>query len=106
MNQYLKEQFNELISKVVVEIERIQKIMDEQRMEVDFLAHSNIEIINKKGEVLASETESTINRDLEDLKSKVKEIYDKSWKTMKSDDYFEKRKTSNASSKAKVMQYQ
>jgi hypothetical protein len=48
----------------VVEIECIQKLIDDQRLDTDSLANSNIEIINKKGEMLASETESTINRDL------------------------------------------
>jgi hypothetical protein len=62
------------------EIERIQALIDEEKHFDSLLAHSNVDLTHKNS--LASETESTINKDLEDLKSKVRDIYEKNFKNM------------------------
>lgn len=80
MNAHLQQQFQILIDSILAEIQRIQSLIEEQRHPENIFTYSNLDILQKNNEVCASETESTINKDLEDLKSKVKDIYEKSYR--------------------------
>lgn len=80
MNAHLQQQFQILIDSILTEIQRIQSLIEEQRHVENIFTYSNLDILQKNNEVCASETESTINKDLEDLKSKVKDIYEKSYR--------------------------
>lgn len=63
------------------EIERIQSLIEDHRDHDRSLNHHIFEITPKNSEACASETESTIHKDLEDLKAKVKEIYEQKYTT-------------------------
>jgi hypothetical protein len=71
MNSHLQQQLTLLINSIMGEIERIQSIIEEGDHDHSISRHI-LEITPKNSEACASETESTIHRDLEDLKTKVK----------------------------------
>lgn len=81
LNAHLQQQLQLLINNILREIERIQTIIEEQRDQENSLSKHIFEMTPKNSEACASETESTIHKDLEDLKAKVKEIYNQKYTT-------------------------
>lgn len=79
INAHLQQQFQILIGSILAEIQRIQGLIEEQRHPDNIFTCSNLDILHKNNELCASETESTINKDLEDLKTKVKDIYQRTY---------------------------
>lgn len=80
INAHLQQQFQILVGSILAEIQRIQGLIEEQRQPEHLFTYSNLDILQKNLEVCASETESTINKDLEDLKTKVRDIYENSYR--------------------------
>lgn len=74
INAHLQQQFQTLVGSILAEIQRIQALIEEQRHHENLFTCSNLDLPLKHNELCASETESTINRDLEDLKAKVRDI--------------------------------
>lgn len=75
INAHLQQQFQILIGSILAEIQRIQGLIEEQRHPDNVFTCANLDLLHKNSELCASETESTINKDLEDLKTKVRDIY-------------------------------
>lgn len=80
LNAHLQEQLHLLITSILGEIERIQNLIEEQQDQEQSLGRHIFAPTPKHSEA-ASETESTIHKDLEELKAKVKEIYNQKYTT-------------------------